>query len=58
MPDPKRNSRIEWYPMREMAVIFLAISSLLISSCADLELPPDQPQSNHPHLPGSGDYGY
>jgi hypothetical protein len=34
-------------------------SLLLFSSCADIELPPDQPESNHPHtIPGSGDRGY
>jgi hypothetical protein len=36
-------------------VIFLAVSSLLLSSCADLKLPPDQPISNRHRNPGSGD---
>jgi hypothetical protein len=40
------------------AVIFLVIWSLMLCSCADYELPPDQPQSNHPNMPGSGDVGY
>src|SRR5689334_11191656 len=32
------------------AAIFLAIPSLLLCSCADIELPPDQPYSNRPHV--------
>jgi hypothetical protein len=37
------------------APIFLALLSLLLGSCADFELPPDQPNSNHPNIPGEGD---
>jgi hypothetical protein len=36
-------------------VILLAISSLLLSSCADFKLPPDQPSSGRYRRPGSGD---
>jgi hypothetical protein len=39
---------------REAAALFLAVS-LLLSSCADLKLPPDQPLSNRHGRPGSGD---
>jgi hypothetical protein len=46
---------VQWYHMRGAAVIFLAISSLLLSSCADFKLPPDQPWSNRYRRPGSGD---
>ena len=46
---------VQWYHMRGAAVIFLAISSLLLSSCADFKSPPDQPWSNRYRRPGSGD---
>jgi hypothetical protein len=38
-----------------LAMIFLAVWALLLSSCADLKLPPDQPWSNRHGRPGSGD---
>ena len=55
MTDPKENSVTNGMRMRGAAVIFLAISSLLLSSCADFKLPPDQPWSNRHGRPGSGD---
>src|SRR5271166_3070386 len=54
MADPKETSAANGIHMREAAAIFLAISSLLFCSCADLALPPDQLDSNR-HRPGSGD---
>ena len=40
------------------ALFFLVIWSLILCSCGQYELEPDQPQSNHPNKPGSGDIGY
>jgi hypothetical protein len=40
------------------ALFFLVIWSLMLCSCGQYELAPDQPQSNHPNKPGSGDVGY
>jgi hypothetical protein len=37
--------------------IFLAILTLLLCSCADFRLPPDEPGSNRPRIPGEGDIG-
>jgi hypothetical protein len=37
------------------AVILVLVSSLLLSSCADLKLPPNQPASSRYRRPGSGD---
>jgi hypothetical protein len=41
-----------------LALFFLVIWSLMLCSCGQYELAPDQPQSNHPNKPGSGDAGY
>ena len=51
----KKNLQRMACTLRGGAVIFLAVSSLLLSSCADLKLPPDQPISNRHRNPGSGD---
>src|SRR5208337_5317386 len=40
---------------KSSAVILVLVSSLLLSSCADLKLPPNEPASGRYRRPGSGD---
>jgi hypothetical protein len=62
MTDPKETSAANRMHMTGAAAlsapILLAISSLLLCSCADFALPLDEPGSNRPRIPGSGDIDF
>jgi len=55
MTDQNETPAANGIHIRGGAAIFLAVSLLLLSSCTDLKLPPDQPVSNRHRNPGSGD---
>jgi hypothetical protein len=55
MTDQKETPAANAIHIRGRVVFFLAVSSLLLSSCADLKMPSDQPASNRHGRPGSGD---